>query len=116
MMLRHMIFGRRLPRKLGFDHGPVPVRGGRSTVHQSQVVRIGGREVAVGPSVRLVTDMAQHVIWTALIGGPSDRRYSRWYTSGVADWRDGRLKAVRREGSRERAGGEAGRRQPSDPG
>jgi penicillin amidase len=115
MMLRHMIFGRRLPPKLGFDHGPVPVRGGRSTVHQSQVVRIGGREVAVGPSVRLVTDMAQHVIWTALIGGPSDRRYSRWYTSGVADWRDGRLKAVRRENSR---GGRAATpaAAPSDPG
>jgi penicillin amidase len=51
--------------------------------------------VAVGPSYRFVTDLAQSVVWTALPGGPSDRRFSRWYTSGVRDWVAGRLKAVR---------------------
>jgi penicillin amidase len=102
MMMRHLIFGGRLPPLLGFDHGPVRLRGGRATVHQSQLVRVAGREVAVGPSFRLVTDLAASVVWTALPGGPSDRRFSRWYTSGVRGWVEGKLKAVK--GS-ERPGG-----------
>lgn len=53
------------------------------------------REVAVGPSFRLVTDLAQSVLWTALPGGPSDRRFSPWYTSGLRGWVEGKLKAVR---------------------
>ena len=95
MIMRHLLFGGRLPRRLGFDHGPVRLRGGRAAVHQSQLVRVGGRDVAVGPSYRLVTDLAQDVVWTALPGGPSDRRFSPWYTSGVRGWVEGRLKAVR---------------------
>jgi penicillin amidase len=94
MTMRHLVLGGRLPRVFGFDRGPVKLRGGRATVHQTQLVRIGGRDIAVGPSVRLVTDMAQRVIWTALPGGPSDRRWSRWYASGVAGWAAGRLKPV----------------------
>lgn len=100
MVMRHLLLGGRLPRWLGFDHGPVRLRGGRATVHQSQLVRVGGRDVAVGPSYRLVTDLAQRVIWTALPGGPSDRRFSRWYTSGVRGWAEGKLKAVRAEAPR----------------
>ncbi len=94
MTMRHLMLGGRLPRWLGFDHGPVALRGGRATVHQTQLVRIGGREVAVGPSIRLVTQMSDRIVWTALAGGPSDRRFSRWYTSDVAGWRAGRLKRV----------------------
>ena len=94
MTMRHLMLGARLPGWLGFDHGPLALRGGRATVHQTQVVRIGGREVAVGPSIRLVTELADRVVWTALAGGPSDRRWSRWYTSDVARWRGGLLKRV----------------------
>ena len=95
MMMRHLLLAGRVPPLFGFDHGPVRLRGGRATVHQSQLVRVGGREVAVGPSFRLVTDLAERVVWTALPGGPSDRRFSPWYTSGVRGWVEGRLKAVR---------------------
>ena len=95
MVMRHMLLGGRLPRWLGFDHGPVRLRGGRATVHQAQIVRAGGRDVAVGPSFRLATDLAGDTVWTALPGGPSDRRFSRLYTSGVGGWVQGRLKAVR---------------------
>lgn len=98
MMMRHLLLGARLPRWAGFDHGPVRLRGGRATVHQTQLVRVGGRDVAVGPSYRLVTDLARDVVWTALPGGPSDRRFSRWYASGVRGWVEGTLKAVRRAG------------------
>ncbi len=97
MIMRHLLLGGRLPRRLGFDHGPVHLRGGRAAVHQSQLLRVGGRDVAVGPSYRLVTDLAQGIVWTALPGGPSDRRFSPWYTSGVRGWVEGRLKAVRAE-------------------
>jgi penicillin amidase len=96
--MRHLLLGGRLPRWTGFDHGPVRLRGARATVHQAQLVRVGGREVAVGPSLRLVTDLAGDVIWTALPGGPSDRRFSRWYASGVRGWVEGKLKAVRATG------------------
>lgn len=99
MTMRHLVLAGRTPRWLGFDHGPVALRGGRATVHQAQLVRIGSRDLTVGPSIRLVTDLAQNVIWTSLPGGPSDRRWSRWYTSGVRDWAAGRLKAIRRTGT-----------------
>lgn len=95
MIMRHLLFGGRLPRRLGFDHGPVRLRGSRSTVHQGQLVRIGGRDVAVGPCYRLVTELAQRVLWTALPGGPSDRRFSPLYANGVRGWVEGRLKALR---------------------
>ena len=95
MMMRHLLLGDRLPAWTGFDHGPVRLRGGRATVQQAQLVRVGGREVAVGPSFRLVTELGGDVIWTALPGGPSDRRFSRWYSSGVRDWVEGKLKPVR---------------------
>ncbi len=98
MVMRHLLLGGRLPQWLGFDHGPVHLRGNRAAVHQSQLLRVGGRDVAVGPSFRLVTDLAQSVVWTALPGGPSDRRFSRWYTSGLRGWVEGRLKAVRARG------------------
>ena len=97
MIMRHMLFGGRLPGWIGFDHGPVRLRGGRATVHQAQAVRVGGREIVVGPSYRLVTDLARELIWTAVAGGPSDRRFSRWYRTGIREWAEGRSKAVRRE-------------------
>lgn len=79
----------------GFDRGPLRLHGGRATVHQTQIARVGGREVAVGPAYRMVTDLTSAILWTALPGGPSDRRLSHRYASGVRAWLDGRLKAVR---------------------
>ncbi|MFN8641770.1 MAG: penicillin acylase family protein [Candidatus Binatia bacterium] len=95
VVLRHLLFGGRLPAWLGFDRGPVELRGGRATIHQGQVYRSGGRVTTFAPSYRLVTDFAAAAIHTCLAGGPSDRRGSRWYTSGVADWLAGRYKTLR---------------------
>lgn len=92
--LRHLILGGRLPRWLGFDRGPIPLRGGRGTIHQGQIYRSGGRETSFAPSFRLVTDLGERTIRTCLAGGPSDRRFSRWYASGLDDWRHGRFKTV----------------------
>lgn len=95
MPLRHILFGGRLPRWLGFDRGPVPLRGGRATVHQGQIYRSGGRLTSFTPSFRMVVDLAEEGARTALAGGPSDRRFSRWYASGIAEWLAGRYKQVR---------------------
>jgi penicillin amidase len=36
--------------------------------------------------------MSTRELHTALCGGPSDRRFSKWYKSGVRGWLDGALK------------------------
>lgn len=95
VMMRHLMFGGRLPAWAGFDHGPIVLRGGRATIHQGQVFRLGDRETTWTPSLRFVTDLGEPIAHTALAGGPSDRRFSRWYTSGVSDWLEGRFKQLR---------------------
>ena len=92
LTLTNMFFGGKLPRFLGFDRGPIPIRGGRATPHQGQIYRSGDRLTSFAPSLRLVADMSAAVLHTALCGGPSDRRMSKWYKSGVDDWLAGRLK------------------------
>jgi len=95
LTMRHLLFGGKLPPWLGFDRGPLPLRGNRATVHQGQLYRAGGRATSFAPSYRLITDLGEPVAYTALAGGPSDRRFSPWYTSGIADWVAGRLKQLR---------------------
>ncbi|MFN8546059.1 MAG: penicillin acylase family protein [Candidatus Binatia bacterium] len=92
--MRHLLLGGRLPRWLGLDHGPVPLRGGRATIHQGQLYRAGGRATSFAPSYRLVTDLGEAAAHTALAGGPSDRPFSRWYRSGIDDWVAGRSKRL----------------------
>ncbi len=86
VFMRHLLFGGKLPPFLGFDRGPFPVVGGRATVVQGQVLNLAGRESAFCPSWRFVADLATDTAETALAGGPSDRRFSRWYASDVARW------------------------------
>lgn len=93
--LRHLLFGGRLPSWLGFDRGPFALPGSRGTPRQGVVYRSGGRETSFAPSLRLATDFAEEVVHSALAGGPSDRRHSRWYVSCLEDWLAGRLSARR---------------------
>ena len=92
LTLTNMFFGGKLPRFLGFDRGPIPIRGGRATPHQGQIYSSGGRLTSFTPSLRLVADMSAGVLHSAICGGPSDRRTSKWYTSGVDGWLAGTLK------------------------
>ena len=94
--LTNIFFGGRLPRFLGFDRGPIPLRGGRATPHQGQIYRSAGRLTSFAPSVRLVADMSAPALHSALCGGPSDRRTSKWYKSGVDGWLAGSLKVRRK--------------------
>ena len=86
VFLRHLLFGGKLPPVLGFDRGPVEVVGGRATVVQGQVLTLAGRESSFCPSWRFVADLATDAAETALAGGPSDRRFSRWYATDVPRW------------------------------
>ena len=92
--MTHLLFGGKLPRWLGFDRGPVTAIGGRATIHQGQIYRSGNRVTTFVPSFRLVADMANDECFANLQGGPSDRRFSRWYCSDLENWRSGRYKVL----------------------
>ena len=92
--LTNILFGGKLPRFLGFDRGPVVSIGGRATIHQGQIYRSAGRDTSFLPSFRLVTDFSAHEIFTNLIGGPSDRRFSKWYCSDLENWISGKYKRL----------------------
>jgi penicillin amidase len=94
IVLKHILLRGKLPRVLGFDRGPIGLRGGRATVHQGQIYRSGGRDTSFGPGLRLVADLATDELQTTQAGGPSDRRFSKWYTTSLAEWEEGRYKAL----------------------
>ena len=102
-VLRHLLLGGKLPKFFGFDRGPVTVPGGRATVHQAQIFRHRGRASSYVPSLRMVVDLASDEIQTNVAGGPSDRRFSRWYASELADWLAGRYKRICLEPAKRRA-------------
>ncbi|HOL16756.1 MAG TPA: penicillin acylase family protein [Bacillota bacterium] len=89
IMLKNLFFGGRLPKFLGFDYGPVELIGGRATISISQIYKSNGREATFSPTYRFITDFQEECIHSVLAGGPSDRRFSRWYSSGIRDWVDG---------------------------
>ena len=90
----HVLFGGRLPRFLGFDRGPITIIGSRATIHQGQIYQLGGRTTSFCPGFRMVTDFSREGVRTNLAGGPSDRRFSKWYCSDLENWKQGTLKSV----------------------
>ncbi len=94
VMMGHVLFGGRFPRWLGFDRGPITIIGSRATIHQGQIYRLGERTTSFCPGFRIVTDFSQEGARTNLAGGPSDRRFSRWYCSDLENWKSGSLKTV----------------------
>lgn len=96
--LTHILVGGKLPGWAGFDVGPVEIKGGRATPHQGQIYRSAGRTTSFAPSLRMMVDMGQAGSLTALAGGPSDRRFSKWYTADLGRWQRGEYKYLRRLG------------------
>jgi penicillin G amidase len=85
------MFAGRLPKLLGFDYGPIEIIGNRATIPQGQIFQtLGGRQGTFSPTFKFVTDFAEECIHSTMAGGPSDRRFSPWYASGVEDWLAGR--------------------------
>ncbi len=98
VLMSHILLGGKLPKWLGFDRGPLVLPGGRATPHQGQVYQSGGRTTSFAPSLRFIADMGEDVLHTALAGGPSDRRFSRWYVSDLERWKAGNYKKLGRSG------------------
>ena len=90
IMMRHLLLGGRLPRFLGFDFGPLELIGGRATISISQIFQQSGRVGTFSPTYRFITDLAEEKVYSVLAGGPSDRRFSRWYVSGIPGWLRGK--------------------------
>jgi len=95
--MNHILFDGKMPGFLGFDKGPITGVGGRATIHQGQIYRSAGRVTTFMPSFRMTMDMATTEMHPNLAGGPTDRRFSKWYTSGLQDWLEGKYKQTRPE-------------------
>lgn len=92
--MKNILFDGKLPKFLGFDKGPITAIGGRATIHQGQIYRCAGRETTFLPSYRMATDLIEESIYTNLAGGPSDRRFSKWYCSDLDNWLTGQYKCI----------------------
>ncbi|KAA3654453.1 MAG: hypothetical protein DWQ10_17795 [Calditrichaeota bacterium] len=100
--LSHMLFGGKLPGFLGFDRGPVAAIGSRATISQGQIYRSAGRITTFLPSLRMASDLATDEIHSNLAGGPSDRRFSKWYCSDLKNWLNGKYKTLSIEDTQEK--------------
>jgi penicillin G amidase len=94
VMMKNIVFDGKLPRFLGFDRGPITINGGLATPHQGQMFESAGRQTTFSPSFRMIVDMAENEIHTNMAGGPSDRRFSKWYCSDLKNWETGVYKRV----------------------
>ena len=95
VVMSHLLFGGQLPRWLGFDYGPIALPGSRATIMQGQIFHSAGRLTTFSPSYRIVADMHTPELHTTLAGGPSDRRFSKWYTTDIENWQAGRYKILK---------------------
>ena len=93
-MMRHLVFGGKLPAFLGFDRGPITGIGGRATIHQGQIYRSDTRDTTFFPSYRIVSDLSIDDCRSNIAGGPSDRRFSKWYVSDLENWQKGDYKTL----------------------
>ena len=100
----HILLGGKLPGFCGFDRGPVTAVGNRATIHQGQLYRSAGRLTSFLPSFRIVSDMGQEEVFTNLAGGPSDRRFSKWYCSDLENWIKGSYKRISADSGQEQVG------------
>jgi penicillin amidase len=94
VIMTNIFFDGALPRFLGFDRGPFDFHGNRSTVVQGGIFTAHGRRTTFTPSWRYVSDLGEDAASTALAGGPSGRRFSRWYTTDIRRWLEGRYKTI----------------------
>lgn len=81
-------------RALGFHTGELPMPGCHATPFQGHLLRAAKRETTFAPSYHFVTDLGTQEAWTNLPGGPSESRFSKWYTSDIPRWRDGEYKRL----------------------
>ncbi len=90
--MTHILFDGKLPKFMGFDKGPIVGIGSRATIHQGQIYRSADRNTTFFPTFRIVSDMSSNDVFSNLAGGPSDRRFSKWYCSDLDNWINGKYK------------------------
>jgi len=86
--MKNIFFDGALPSFLGFDH-VYEQPGNGATPWQGALYVSKGRRVTFSPSWRAVFDMGQKEVETALPGGPSGSRFSKYYQSGIQGWLEG---------------------------
>ena len=94
VIMKNIVFDGKLPKFLGFDRGPITIIGSLATPLQGQIFESAGRLTTFAPSYRMVSDLATDEIHTNLAGGPSDRRFSKWYCSDLENWIIGKYKKI----------------------
>jgi len=94
VMMNNILFNGKLPKFLGFDRGPITLIGSLATPNQGQIFESAGRQTTFAPSFRMVIDLAKDEIYTNMAGGPSDRRFSKWYCSDLENWLSGKYKTL----------------------
>ena len=94
VILKNILFDGKLPKFLGFDRGPITIQGSLATPHQGQVFESAGRQTTFAPSFRMVVDLSTDEMNTNMAGGPSDRRFSKWYCSDLENWISGKYKTL----------------------
>jgi penicillin amidase len=87
--IENLFFAGRLPGFLGFDY-TLEHLGSAATVAQGQVFKAAGRTLTFAPTVRVICDLGDDALHANIAGGASDRRFSKYYTSGFEDWKNGR--------------------------
>lgn len=92
--MNYLLFDGRLPKFLGFDIGPIELNGNRATIDTFQVYKEGKRKIATSASYRMVTDLSEDALYTALAGGVSEKKRSELYTSDVDLWKKGVYKKI----------------------
>ena len=94
VIMKNILFDGKLPKFLGFDRGPITIIGNLATPHQGQIFENAGRQTTFAPGLRMVIDLATDEINTNMAGGPSDRRFSKWYCSDLENWTSGKYKTI----------------------
>ncbi|UCH20895.1 MAG: penicillin acylase family protein [Deltaproteobacteria bacterium] len=95
IMLSHILFGGKIPSFVGYDRGPMELPGSRATIPQGQIFNSVGRTTTFSPSYRFIADMGTEEMHTNLAGGPTDRRFSKWYKNDLKNWLDGNYKVLK---------------------
>ena len=94
VLMKNILLGGKLPKFMGFDKGPFPIKGGRATPHQGQIYRAADRDTSFVASFRMIIDFGNDYIKTNICGGPSDRPFSKYYASDLQNWLEEKYKKV----------------------
>ena len=92
--MNYLLFDGKLPKFLGFDIGPIQLNGNRATIDTFQIYREGKRKIVTSASYRMITDLSEEAIFSALAGGVSEKKRSEHYTSDIEIWKKGGYKKI----------------------